>query len=75
MVFSVVQVKVGGRDLLAGDTGFDPVELVEQGGDLPGLGADVDVVEAEAEEDGVGKVGAPLVVEFFCHVWCVCVCV
>ncbi len=60
-MFRVVQVEVGGFDLFGGYPRFDLVKLVQERGDLPCLGADVDVVEAEAEEDVAGEILARFV--------------
>ena len=63
----VVQVVVGGFDLLRGYPRLDIMKLVQQRGDIPCLGADVDVVEAQAEEFLVGEVHAWFVDQGFCH--------
>ena len=43
------------------------MKLVQQRGDLPCLGADVDVVKAQAEEYVVGEILASFVDQGFCH--------
>lgn len=52
---------VGGSDLLRGYPWFDAMELVQQRGDTAWVGADVDVVETEVEDDVVGEILARLV--------------
>ena len=63
----VVQVVVGGLDLLRGYPRSDIMKLVQQRGDTPCLGADVDVIEAQAEEYVVGEILARFVDQGFCH--------
>ena len=57
----VMQMGVGGNDLLGGYLWFDFLKLVQQRGDMPWRGTDVDVVEAEVEEIVVGKILARIV--------------
>lgn len=68
-MLSVVQVEVGRFDLLRRYPLREPVELVQQRGDFPCLGADVDVVKTEAEEGVWGQVHAGFVDQRFCHDW------
>ena len=63
----VVQVVVGGFDFLRGYPRLDIMKLVQQRGDMPCLGANVDVVEAQAEEYIVGEIIASFVDQGFCH--------
>ena len=63
----VVQVVVGGLDLLRGYPRSDTMKLVQQRGDMPCLGAGVDVIEAQAEEYVVGEILARFVDQGFCH--------
>ena len=63
----VVQVVVGGLDLLRGYPRSDTMKLVQQRGDMPCLRADVDVIEAQAEEYVVGEILARFVDQGFCH--------
>ena len=57
----LMQTCLGGFDLFCGYLWLDFVELVQQRGDFPCLDADVNVVEAEAEEIVVGETLAPFV--------------
>lgn len=63
----VVQVVIGGFNLLGGYPRSYIMKLVEQRRDMPCLGADVDVVDAQAEEYVVGEVLASFVDQGFCH--------
>ena len=64
----IMQVEIGGFDLLRSDPWFELVKLSQQGGDLPCLRADEDVVEAEAEEHGVGEVLPGFIDQRVCHI-------
>ena len=57
----VVQMVVGGFDLLRSYLRSYIMKLVQQRRDMPCLGADVDVVKAEAEEYVVGEILASFV--------------
>ena len=41
--------------------------MIQQRGDFPCLGADVDVVKAEAEESVARKILAPFINQCICH--------
>lgn len=62
-----MQMEVCGFDLLRRYLWFELVKLIQQRGDLPCFRADVDVVEAEAEEKVVGEVLARFVGQRLCH--------
>ena len=66
-ILFVVQVVVGGFDLLSGYARLNIMKLVQQRGDLPCLGGDIDVVEAQAEFYFVRKIFAWFVDQGFCH--------
>ena len=63
----VVQMVVGRFDLLRGYTRLDIMNLVQQRSDMPCLGADIDVVETQAEEYVVGEILAWFVGKGFGH--------
>lgn len=63
----VVQMIVSGFDLLRGYPRLDIMKLIEQRGDMPCLGANVDVVETQAEQYVVGEILASPVDHGFCH--------
>lgn len=62
-MLGIMQMKIGGFDLLRGYPRFELVVLIKQRGDLPCIGADVDVVEAEAEENVVRQILARFVTQ------------
>ena len=66
----VMQMEVGGFDLLRRDPRIKLVNLVQQGGDFPCIGIDIDIVDAESEENFVGKVHARFVDQRVCHDGC-----
>lgn len=63
----IVQMEVGGFDLLRSYPRFERVELIQQRGDFPCLWADVNVVETETEEKIVGEIHARFVNQRLCH--------
>lgn len=66
-MLGIMQMGVGGLDLLRGYPWLDAMKLVQQRGDTPWLAFDVDVVKAEVENDVVGEILARLVTQWFCH--------
>ena len=63
----IMQIDVGRFDLLRGYPWFDFVKMIQQRSDFPCLGADVDVVKAEAEDSVARKILAPFINQCICH--------
>ena len=58
----MVQMEIGGSDLLRCYPWLDLVKLIQQRGDLPCLRANVDLIETKAEEDVAREIPAWLVI-------------